>query len=400
MNCLPVIERELRVLVRVPRTYYARSLGALVAAVMSLGMLYVGFGGLLSANSAGKNLFLGLSLLAYVYVLIDGAFLTSDCLSQEKRDGTMGLLFLTDLKGYDIVAGKLLSRSLNAGYCVLAALPALGLSIFLGGVTGADFYRMILALLNGLFFSVSLGILVSAFCRNERRALSGALFGVLLFGFIVPVIGFSLQHFTSAPAVHPLFLLMSPAGSFLSALQLGNTIPTPLYFGSSWFTTHCLSWFFLALASIVLPRSWQDKPTTPRFSIRRWVRLKSWRSASQPLSRGKAGRWLNINPVLWLGERPGQKGLGVAAALTLCVVGWICGGIFFRSLWFDLPVYFFSAFFLHVVLMYATALQACRGAAEDRRSSRSGFDCRRLCQNWRFELGGVWLDRAVPHSRG
>jgi ABC-type transport system involved in multi-copper enzyme maturation permease subunit len=368
MNCLPVIERELRVLVRLPRTYYSRSIGALVAAVMCLGMLYAGFGGLLSATSAGKNLFIGLSLLAYVYVLIDGAFLTSDCLSQEKREGTMGLLFLTDLKGYDIVAGKLISRSLNAGYCVTAALPALGLAIFLGGVTGVDFLRMTLALINGLFFSVSFGILVSAVCRNERRALSGALFGVLIFGFVVPAIGFSLQHFTNAPALHPLFLIFNPAGSVLGALGLGKGHPATLYFGWSWLTTHWLSWFFLALASIILPRAWQDKPTTPRFSIRSWMRLKSWRSASKPLSRGKAGHWLNVNPILWLGERPGEKGLGVAAALTFFVIVWICGWMFFRKLWLDLPVYFLSAFLLHAILMHATALQACRGAAEDRRS--------------------------------
>ena len=32
--------------------------------------------------------------------------MTADCLSEEKREGTLGLLFLTDLRGYDIVVSS------------------------------------------------------------------------------------------------------------------------------------------------------------------------------------------------------------------------------------------------------------------------------------------------------
>ena len=369
MNFLPVVDRELRVMVRLPRTYYSRSLAALVVAVTSLGMLYAGFGGLVSAMSAGRSLFIVLSVLAYVFVLLEGAFLTADCLSQEKREGTIGLLFLTDLKGYDIVAGKLVSRSLNAAYCVLAALPALGLSIFLGGVTGSDFFRMTLALLNGLFFSVSFGILISALCRSERRALSGALLGVLMFGFVLPALGHALMHFTKAAVVHPFFLVLSPGGSFLSALGAGKGVISAPDFGWSWFTTHLLSWTFLALACVILPRTWQD--TMAALSLKRRFRWTFWRAdqaAAMPCSRGTAGRWLNVNPMLWLGERPGQKGLGVAAFFVLFAIGWVVGWILYRSLWLDLPVYFGSAFILHLVLMYAATLMACRGSAEDCRS--------------------------------
>jgi ABC-type transport system involved in multi-copper enzyme maturation permease subunit len=60
----------------------------------------------------------GLSLLA-------GLFLTSDCLSEEKREGTLGLLFLTDLKSHDIVLGKFVATALSALYCLLALLPVM-----------------------------------------------------------------------------------------------------------------------------------------------------------------------------------------------------------------------------------------------------------------------------------
>ena len=61
MNLLPVAQRELQLLAGHPRTYWARVLAALVVSLVSLGMLYAGFGGLLSAASAGRTLFLVLA---------------------------------------------------------------------------------------------------------------------------------------------------------------------------------------------------------------------------------------------------------------------------------------------------------------------------------------------------
>ena len=117
--------------------------------------------------------------------------MTADCLSREKRGGTLGLLFLTDLRGYDVVAGKLVSRTASSACCLLAALPTLGIALFLRGVTGSDYFRMILALLNGLFFSAALGMFVSALCRHERSALSATALGVLGLSVALPAIGWA-----------------------------------------------------------------------------------------------------------------------------------------------------------------------------------------------------------------
>ena len=55
------------------------------------------------------GLFWGLTGSAVFYCLLSGVWFTADCLSEEKREGTLGLLFLTDLKGYDVVFGKLVA---------------------------------------------------------------------------------------------------------------------------------------------------------------------------------------------------------------------------------------------------------------------------------------------------
>ena len=63
-----------------------------------------------------KVIFGGMGSLALLYCLASGRRSTADCLSEEKREGTLGLLFLTDLTGYDVVLGKLSATSVNAFY--------------------------------------------------------------------------------------------------------------------------------------------------------------------------------------------------------------------------------------------------------------------------------------------
>jgi hypothetical protein len=74
-------------------------------------------------------------------------------LSEEKREGTLGF-FLTDLRGYDVVAGKLLATSLQGFYALIALFPILAYALC-GGVTGLQVWKTSLALLNALFFSLS-----------------------------------------------------------------------------------------------------------------------------------------------------------------------------------------------------------------------------------------------------
>jgi hypothetical protein len=79
---------------------------------------------------------------------------------------------LTDLKGYDIVLGKL-ARLGAPVYCLMAAFPALGFTMLLGGVSIGDFAKVALALVNTLFFFSALGCwfprAVGMAARRSRR---------------------------------------------------------------------------------------------------------------------------------------------------------------------------------------------------------------------------------------
>src|SRR5580658_1258794 len=141
MTFLPVVERELRVAARRRGTYWGRLIVAVVGWAVAAWIL-------LAANGPGAQngavVFKVLAVLVFAYAALAGLLSTSDCVSEEKRDGTLGLLFLTDLKGYDVVFGKLVSTSLTSIHGVLAVAPALAVSIVLGAVTQGEVTRVML----------------------------------------------------------------------------------------------------------------------------------------------------------------------------------------------------------------------------------------------------------------
>src|SRR5262245_56944565 len=115
MTFLPIVERELRVRARRKWTYRFR-LFAAVAAILFVGGMLVMSQGFSAPGRIGKLMFVALAWAAFLYCLMEGARNTVDCLSEEKRAGTLGLLFLTDLRGHDVVLGKLMATSLNSFY--------------------------------------------------------------------------------------------------------------------------------------------------------------------------------------------------------------------------------------------------------------------------------------------
>src|SRR3954470_17814184 len=169
MTFLPIVARELRVAARRRSTYWIR-FGAAALALLLTGWSFLFLSSVGAASIAGKMLFASLTGLAWLYAVIGGIFKTADALSEEKREGTLGLLFLTDLKGYDIVLGKIVAASVNWFFGLIALFPILALALLMGGVAPGEFWREILGLTNLLFYSLALGMFVSSFMRNERRA--------------------------------------------------------------------------------------------------------------------------------------------------------------------------------------------------------------------------------------
>src|SRR5262245_43592514 len=119
--------------------------------VFSFVYLVVGqWGGL---SRVGKEIFSGLAVVGMIYALLAGPLTTVDCLSRERREGTLGLLFLTDLRGYDVVLGKMAAAAFDMVLGLTAVLPLLSIPLLMGGVNLTQFTRLVLTLANLTFFS-------------------------------------------------------------------------------------------------------------------------------------------------------------------------------------------------------------------------------------------------------
>ncbi len=296
MTFLPIVDRELRVAARRKSTYRMRTWTVVVALVVGCFSLFPVML-MRGPGSVGKSLYTTLTGFAFGLCLLAGALLTADCLSEEKREGTLGFLFLTDLKGYDVVLGKFMAMSLNAIYGLLAVLPITGLSLLLGGLTGGEFWRMTLALFNALFFSLAAGILVSAVGRDSQRVMGGTLgLVILLAGGLPALVKAGLA--AGVPAGWECLAWISPYYAFGKALE-------PMYLwqpAAYWWAllaSQLFGWCLLGLASLALPRRWQEHAGAGEQAgvLTQWPR----RTSRGPSERARAREeLLPVNPVLWL----------------------------------------------------------------------------------------------------
>jgi ABC-type transport system involved in cytochrome c biogenesis permease component len=343
---LPIVERELRVAARQPSTSLVRFLVALVGIILWLGLLGTNH----HPARIGGSLFGFLTLLLFVWCWCAGVFLTADCLSIEKREGTLGLLFLTDLKGYDIVLGKLASTALKGSSALVAALPVLALPLLLGGVTGAQFWRVVLTLLVTLSLSLTCGLFMSSVTRQSRSGMGGTLLFLLLITAVLPL------------ACHVIFDPPIPTYArrlcfWASPALLLQASWAPQDFWPSLMVQIALALALLAAACLTLPRTWRDRRTT----------LKVRRAGTSLRHSGNPYFWLarRGQPPVWLVW--GLVILGAVTSIGLMMDTHLSTARGGRAGW-SFAVGVLAAFAAHQLFKYMVAAEAGRGFSEDRRN--------------------------------
>ncbi len=363
MTLLPIVERELRVSARRPNTYWSR----FAAALLALGIfaaLWLCLPARGQAADRGQMAFYAVSGLAMLFAMFAGASVTADCLSQEKRNGTLGLLFLTDLKGYDVVLGKLAASSLQASSGLLGILPVLALPLLMGGVTGGEVGRVALVITNTLFFSLAVGVSVSAFSRREVTGPAVTLI-VLLAAALGPLLVLAVPASAVTVPLTQAVLTPSPGFAFVAALAPYHG-PWRFHFFFSLGLTHCLGWLALAVASFILPRIWLDRPANGR--ILGWPASRT--SPAGPSSRrGRfRTRMLNRNPVSWLTGRHRRQSVYIWACLALLAILWGCGWAHYGTFWTQPTSCLVTSFLLHGFIKARLITKGCQQLQDDRKS--------------------------------
>ncbi|HEY5909608.1 MAG TPA: ABC transporter permease subunit [Verrucomicrobiae bacterium] len=371
MTFLPIVERELRAASRRGSGYWLRSGYGLLAIIIGFFVFLANIDS--PSRNIGRDMFDALGWLSMPYCLLCGIRLTADCLSQEKREGTLGLLFLTDLRGYDVILGKLVATSLSGFYGLLATFPILAVPLLLGGITSGQFWCELLVLVNTFLFSLAIGMFVSVLSRESRRAMAGTFLLLLLFTAVLPAYsglqlyfapGYrsELAHILLLPC--PLFSLSEITHPAFGAARQNNLLWSVL-------VIHGLSWLFLAFASWKVADSWQDKPAEGwRRRWREWRYCRTFGNAGY--RKSLRAKLLTVNAFYWLAARARPK-QGYWRFLGLMALPWMWGCYKLGSDWFNEGVYFSTAILLNASFKSWVASEAGRHLGEQRKEGALEF---------------------------
>ncbi|NLH74441.1 MAG: ABC transporter permease subunit [Verrucomicrobia bacterium] len=329
MTFLPVVERELRVAARHRSAFWVRLVsagGAVLCAFASFLIVWPPFG---SAMQSGRELFLPLGWLAFCLCVVAGPIFTCDTISAEKREGTLGLLFLTNLHGMDVVLGKLVAASVTSVFALLAVLPVMAIPILLGGVQLGDLVRVALVLGNTLFLSLSVGILMSALCVQWRSALALTGFVLFLMVFVATAMAADSSALNTENLLQLAAHMISPVRAMVAAW---NSQLAPVAFWASVVSTHAMAWVALAVAGWVTARAWRE----PSGWVGRTVRRRFWYDwyYGSPEARGRLRALMDKDPIAWLRWRPRLKRWLLWGAVAAALAFWVLIVVSYRYSYF------------------------------------------------------------------
>jgi ABC-type transport system involved in multi-copper enzyme maturation permease subunit len=332
MPALPIVERELRVAARNRETYWSRS-----GVVLGLGLLWIpGLLGTLGTTTEINTFVFNGMLWAGFAVSCLACLFTADAISRERREGTLGLLFLSKVRVGDVLLGKLASSGFK-GLCMLAAfLPMLMIPVLAGGVTGGEAFRVGLVLLNTFWFSLCAGLWASARSDEAFKSIKRAcvLVGVVV---LVPYLTFALSYSArtmpaATPWAAPFALYKQVPVATMEFLSPLTTLAdgrdafykiSPWPFWISLAVVQLFAWLLLLFTAVRLRHSLSqpDAPVIARPSQDRATAISGGNYPAHAPKRARRIRFLHAysNPVDWLVQH--QRGilatLWLAAAIEV-----------------------------------------------------------------------------------
>jgi len=191
MNAILVLLREVRAETRRAFTYWLRVLGGGVALAAAVGVVA---DITTTAPASGQRVFAAVNTAVFGAIWTLVPLLTADCLSRERREGTLGLLLLTPLTAANVVVAKSLAQMLRAWSLMLAVVPVLALAFLLGGVGWFELLNATCLNLASVSLALSAGLLVSSRAKARHRAAVGAVI-LSLFVALIFAQGYTLALF-------------------------------------------------------------------------------------------------------------------------------------------------------------------------------------------------------------
>ena len=357
----PLVERELKVALLRRKAHQQWLIAAWTAGAVTLVLLLVLGSG--SPRFTGRTLFQVLFGLALFRVAWTGFSLTADLLSEERRNGTLGLLVLTGLGPLAIFSHKLLGAVMLAGYGLLGGLPFFALPFLTGGVPASQFIYSVVFLANGLLFCVAVGLFASVIHRDGGQAQLTAQAIAVGLCVLTPLLHW-FGVLSGAPVLKFNWLVLSPALAPYLVLTGFARGPAQLFWFASTITLG-YSVGALASAALLLHFTWREKSEAS--DPKRWLGFwQMWMRGSRRWHDVLRRRFLADKPFCWLATRDRPPVLIAYGVLFMGVAVWFLGWLTRGSLWTTSTNSFLSSILLHQALNVVGAYAAGRRFAEER----------------------------------
>jgi len=354
MSLPPVIERELRVAFRKHRPIKSRvKLTAILAGVTFLFILI----------DEPKQLHFVL-FLAGLFLVMKTLRICAGLFSEERRNETLELLFLTGMTSQQLFATKLAGGLVVASSNLLALIPFLAIPFLAGGLSIQLFAATLVCLPTLLLFMAAVGVLASVSGADDGAAMMIAIGILAVLCLLTPVpynLGLTL---TGRAPFSSFWLSLSPAyAPWLVGVSFGASFPPnfwPCIGMTLMWTAVCLT-----TGAALLNRNWRNDPghsaSKWRQAWQAWVHgTNEWRAAlRRSLLSHNAFQWR-----LEQDRRPMTRAwITVYAAVVLWIIGWIA----WRGNWLSTINFFAAATLLFLALFWLQIYSAAQQIARERR---------------------------------
>jgi ABC-type transport system involved in multi-copper enzyme maturation permease subunit len=358
----PLIERELRTALRKRKAASARFWTGAAAVGATLLICLAGSAGLRHTSQTLFSILLVISCLTAVFETVHSSI---DLLSLERRNDTLGLLFLSGLNVAEVFLGKLTGALLVQLSRVFALLPCFAVSFLMGGVPGTTLIATAVLIVNLMLLALAVSLLASSLTKEEGTAMALATGLGLVIGLASPAVYYG-SLLTPGTTAGKGWLLFSPLYGVEIVWKFFATASAREFWWNSSVTLGYTG-VCLGLAAWIVKCTWRE--TEIPLSLKHW-----WPAAGRAWDRW-SGRdcvsdrsWLACNPYAWLAlrdRRPvqlGWIGLGlIATAWAILFAFWPKrSGLVFSGV--------MVALLTNAIVGWLMALAAATRMAEDRRS--------------------------------
>ncbi|MDZ4814992.1 MAG: ABC transporter permease subunit [Verrucomicrobiota bacterium] len=180
----PLVGKELQELASNRRTYINRvifvSLSIILFLIVSGKSLMAGS---ISALGRGSNFYGSILFMQFAYVYLVVPIIVSGVITVEKERDSLPLLFLTDLRGGEIIFEKYLSRMLPVVFLLMSFLPIIIMTYLMGGITVEQIIESQWAVFMALLLNAAIAVFCSSYFSSSVESMVSSLILTLLTPF-------------------------------------------------------------------------------------------------------------------------------------------------------------------------------------------------------------------------